>query len=45
MQNMVNEEKRSNERESFAYAVLTKDGSREFGCVYARPSDKPGNDV
>lgn len=45
MQDMLNEEKRFNDRESFAYAVLTKDGSRELGCVYVRPSDKPGYDA
>jgi hypothetical protein len=42
MQDMLNEEGRFNRRESFAYAVLTKDGEREMGCVYIRPSSKPG---
>ncbi len=42
MQDMLNEEGRFNRRESFAYAVLTKDGEREMGCVYVRPSSKPG---
>jgi hypothetical protein len=41
----VNEEKHFNERDSFAYAVLTKDGSRELGCVYVRPCNKPSYDA
>lgn len=45
MQDMLNEEERFNKRESFAYAVLTKDGTRELGCVYVRPSDKAGYDA
>lgn len=45
MQDMLNEEGRFNRRESFAYAVLSKDGSREIGCVYVRPSSKPGFDA
>lgn len=42
MQDMLNEEGRFDRRESFAYAVLSKDGERELGCVYVRPSSKPG---
>ncbi len=42
MQDMLNEQERFNQRESFAYAVLTLDGERERGCVYVRPSSKPG---
>ena len=45
MKDMLNEQERFNKRESFAYAVLTKDGSRELGCVYVRPSDKAGFDA
>lgn len=45
MQDMLNEERRFDQRESFAYAVLTKDGTREMGCVYVRPSSKPGFDA
>ncbi|MCZ8368788.1 MAG: twin-arginine translocation pathway signal protein [Porphyrobacter sp.] len=32
-------------RESFAYAVLTPDGTRERGCVYVYPSKVPGYDA
>ncbi|WP_066528369.1 twin-arginine translocation pathway signal protein [Erythrobacter sp. CCH5-A1] len=32
-------------RESFAYAVLTPDGTRERGCVYVYPSKVPGHDA
>ena len=42
MQDMLNEQSRFNLHESFAYAVLSKDGKREMGCVYIRPSKKPG---
>ena len=45
MQDMLNEQGRFERRESFAYAVLTKDGEREMGCVYVRPSSKPGYDA
>lgn len=45
MQDMLNEERRFEQRESFAYAVLTNDGTREMGCVYVRPSSKPGFDA
>lgn len=42
MQDMLNEQARFNNRESFAYAVLSKDGEREMGCVYVRPVSKQG---
>ena len=45
MQDMLNEQGRFNARESFAYAVLTPDGTRERGCVYVYPSAKPGYDA
>jgi hypothetical protein len=45
MDDMLNEEGRFNRRESFAYAVLTTDGEREIGCIYVRPSSKPGYDA
>ena len=32
-------------RESFAYSVLTPDGTRERGCVYISPSPVPGYDA
>jgi hypothetical protein len=32
-------------RESFAYAVLTPDGSSERGCVYVYPSKVAGHDA
>ena len=32
-------------RRAFAYAVLTPDGTRERGCIYLRPSLKPGYDA
>lgn len=32
-------------RESFAFAVLTPDGTRERGCVYVYPSKVPGHDA
>lgn len=32
-------------RESFAYAVLTPDGTRERGCVYVYPSRVAGHDA
>ncbi|NQV70496.1 MAG: hypothetical protein HQ498_10765 [Pseudohongiella sp.] len=45
MQDMLNEQERFKQRESFAYAVLTPGGEREMGCVYVRPSSKPGYDA
>ncbi|MEM9086819.1 MAG: twin-arginine translocation pathway signal protein [Pseudomonadota bacterium] len=37
MKDMETEQGRFERRESFAYAVLTPDGSRERGCVYVYP--------
>ena len=45
MQDMLNEQGRFERRESFAYGVLTPDGSRERGCVYVRPSTVEGYDA
>ncbi|MEE4360472.1 MAG: hypothetical protein V2I63_03000 [Pseudomonadales bacterium] len=45
IKDMENEQRRFQARESFAYAVLTPDGTRERGCVYVRPSSKPGYDA
>ena len=45
MQDMLNKQGRFERRESFAYAVLSADGEREMGCVYIRPSSKPGYDA
>ena len=42
---METEQGRFERRESFAYAVLTPDGTRERGCVYVRPATKPGYDA
>lgn len=42
---METEEARFARRESFAYAVLTPDGSRERGCVYVYPSKVAGHDA
>jgi hypothetical protein len=45
MADMENEAGRFARRESFAYAVLTPDGTRERGCVYVYPSKVPGYDA
>ena len=45
MKDMLAEQARFNERQAFAYAVLTPDGSRERGCLYIRPSSKSGFDA
>jgi len=45
MQDMLNEQARFKSRSSFAYAVLTPDGSREMGSVYVRPSKVAGYDA
>jgi hypothetical protein len=37
MADMLTEQGRFERRESFAYAVLTPDGTRERGCVYVQP--------
>ena len=42
MQDMKTEQARFENRESFAYAVLTPDGRRERGCVYVYPSTVEG---
>lgn len=45
MRDMETEQARFNKRESFAYAVLTPDGSRERGCIYVHPSPVKGYDA
>lgn len=45
MRDMETEQARFARRESFAYAVLTPDGSRERGCVYVYPSTVEGFDA
>lgn len=45
MQDMLNEQGRFERRESFAYGVLTTDGTLERGCVYVRPASKQGFDA
>ena len=45
MADMLTEQGRFERRESFAYAVLTPDGSRERGCVYVAPAKVPGHDA
>lgn len=45
MADMESEAGRFARRESFAYAVLTPDGTRERGCVYVSPSTVPGHDA
>lgn len=45
MRDMETEQARFNKRESFAYAVLTPDGSRERGCIYVYPSEIEGYDA
>jgi hypothetical protein len=45
MTDMQTEAGRFARRESFAYAVLTPDGSRERGCVYVYPSTVAGHDA
>ena len=42
---METEQARFAARTSFAYAVLTPDGTRERGCVYVQPSPVPGYDA
>lgn len=44
MKDMETEQARFEKRESFAYAVLTPDGTRERGCVYVYPSTVEGYD-
>lgn len=45
MRDMETEQARFEKRESFAYAVLTPDGTRERGCVYVYPSTVEGYDA
>ncbi|HYP13269.1 MAG TPA: hypothetical protein VEQ63_05045, partial [Bryobacteraceae bacterium] len=45
MKDMEGEAARFRERKSFAYGVLTLDGSKELGSVYVRPSRKQGYDA
>jgi hypothetical protein len=45
MIDMQTEQGRFERRESFAYGVLTPDGSRERGSVYVSPSTVPGYDA
>jgi len=45
MLDMETEQGRFQRRESFAYGVLTPDGSRERGSVYVRPSPVEGYDA
>jgi hypothetical protein len=45
MRDMEAEQARFRKRESFAYAVLTPDGSRERGCVYVYSSTVAGYDA
>jgi len=45
MLDMRTEQGRWQRRESFAYSVLTPDGSRERGSVYVQPSKVPGYDA
>ncbi len=42
---MAGEKAQWDGRKSFPFAVLSLDGSKEFGCVYLRPSNKEGYDV
>jgi hypothetical protein len=45
LRDMETEQTRFRQRASFAYAVLTKDGRRERGCVYVYPSPVAGYDA
>ncbi len=36
---------RFKDRKSFTYAAISPDGSKEYGCVYIRPSRKEGYDA
>lgn len=45
MVDMETEQARFAQRQSFAYAVLTPDGTRERGCVYVQPSPVAGYDA
>ncbi len=45
VKDMENEQAQFEERESFPYAVLDSERTRERGCVYLRPSKKQGYDA
>lgn len=45
LKDVEGEQARFEARESFTYAVLSKDGSKELGCVYISPSPTPGHDA
>lgn len=45
MKDMETEAARFQNRQSFAYAVLTPDGKRERGCIYVSPSTVDGYDA
>lgn len=45
VKDMETEQARFQARKSFAYSVLTPDGTRERGCVYVYPSTVPGYDA
>ena len=45
MIDMETEQARFKDRKSFAYSVLTPDGSRERGCIYVYPSPVKGYDA
>ena len=45
MLDMQTEQRRFEQRESFAYAVLSLYGETELGCVYVYPSNKVGFDA
>jgi cyanophycinase len=45
LKDVQGEQARFETRESFTYAVLTKDGTKELGCVYISPSATPGVDA
>lgn len=45
MRDMETEQARFQARTSFAYAVLTPDGTRERGCVYVYPAKGKGHDA
>jgi hypothetical protein len=45
MKDMEGEQERFRSRKSFAYAVLTPDGTRELGSVYVSPSPVEGYDA
>ena len=45
MEDMRTEQARFAKRRSFAYAVLTPDGTRELGCIYVYPSGVEGYDA